>query len=188
MGAGDEMDERTRGRRPPLWWTLILSSALPLLLSSLGCGVYSFSQGALPEELRTVAIPLAEDRSVGGVPDLDRTLTELLTDRFVRRTRLRLEPDERAGDAVLTATIDGYANQPESVTGADVAALNRVTLRVRVVLAAREAEPGAEPLLDRSFTGEESYDASNLDQETVAATEALRKIVEDAYTAATSDW
>ena len=83
---------------------------IPLLLA--GCGVYSFSGATIPAHLQTVAVPLAEDRSTGGPPALDRLLTDALVERFADRSRLALEPDEADADAVVRATIEQFLGRP----------------------------------------------------------------------------
>ena len=156
---------------------------IPLLA---GCGVYSFSGATIPARLQTVAVPLAEDRSTGGPPALDRLLTDALVARFADRSRLALEPDEAEADAVVRAVIEQFAVAPAAVTSDNQAALNRVSLAVRVVVEDR-VEPGE--LLARTFTASEDYaPAAGLQGEADAAAAALEQIARDAFTAATSDW
>jgi len=163
-------------------WILTL---LVALLAGPGCAYYSFTGASIPSHLSTLAIPLVSDRSVSTVTGLDEELTQYLVDRFVSQTRLSLEPSETQADAVLSATIERYSNQPTSVGGDERAALNRVTISVRVVY--RDQVEDKE-VLNQSFSGFEDYEASNLDDEKVAATAALKKIADDVFTAATSDW
>ena len=159
--------------------------ALAFAAGLAGCGVYSFSGDSLPEELSTVAIPLAEDRSVG-LPGLDQQLTDQLVQRFVDRTRLRLEPDEGAADAVLVTVIERYTSEPAAVTGDETAALSRVTISVR----ARLDEEGREtPRVDRAFNASDTFDpAEGLSGEAALAEELLRRIADDLFTAIASDW
>lgn len=162
---------------------LLVASCLVLLA---GCGVYSFSGATIPDRLQTVAIPIAEDRSAGGPPGLDRLLTDALVDRFVDRSRLSLETDEAEADAVVRATIERYAIAPVAVTDQNVAALNRVSLAVRVVV--EDRVENAE-LLARTFTATEDFaPAAGLQGEADASATALEQIARDAFTAATSDW
>ncbi len=157
-----------------------------LALALAGCGVYSFSGATIPAQLETVAVPLAEDRSQGGPPGLDRLLTDALVDRFVDRSRLSLETDEAEADAVVRATIERYAIAPVAVTDQNVAALNRVSLGVRVVVADQVEN---EELLSRTFTATADFaPAEGLQGEADAAATALDQIARDAFTAATSDW
>ncbi len=166
----------------------VLACALVLPLASLlaACGVYSFSGATIPDRLQTVAVPIAEDRSTGGPPGLDRLLTDALVDRFADRSRLALEPDEAEADAVVRATIERYALAPVAVTDQNVASLNRVSLAVRVVV---EDRVGGEPLLDRTFTATEDFvPSAGIQGEADASATALEQIARDAFTAATSDW
>ena len=159
---------------------LIAALALP------ACGIYSFSGASIPAALQTVAVPIAESRASGGPPGLDRILTDALVSRFADRTRLSLDPDENDADAVVRATIQQYAIAPAAVTDANVAALNRVSIGVRVVVYDRIAD---RDLLDRSFSAAEDFAPSDgLQGEADAAASALEQIARDAFTAATSDW
>ena len=153
----------------------------------VGCGVYSFSGATIPDHLRTVAIPLAEDRSTGGPPAMDRLLTDALVDRFADRSRLALEPDEDEADAVVRATIERYDVAPAAVTSdGNQAQLNRISLSVRVVFQDRVED---EERLARTFTASEDTPPSDgLQGEADAAAAALEQIARDAFTAATSDW
>ena len=120
-----------------------------------GCGYYSFSGASIPPELNTIAIPLAELEAATPLPTLPDELTRLLTDRFVRQTRLRLEPDEASADAVLQARITGYRNEPTAV-GDDRAQRTRVTIDVQVRYGADSKHGGPTPGIIRSSSGETS--------------------------------
>ena len=161
-----------------------LSSVFCLL--NAACGIYSFTGASIPEHLRTVAVPLAEVRAQGAAVDLDRQLTDALIERFADRTRLSLEPDEEAADAVLRATIQRYTITPVAVTGDEIASLNRVTLVVDIQYRDKVQD---EDRLNRSFTASADYDpAEGAAGEAAAATLALEQIAGDVFTAATSNW
>ncbi len=162
--------------------------ALLLALAALpGCAYYSFTGATIPPQLNTIAIPLVEDQSVSPVLGLDEALTDLLVDRFVGQTRLRLEPEESEADALLSVRIDRYLNQPTAVSGEERAQLNRVTLTVTVRYLDQVEN---EEILQRTFSGFEEYDpvAEGLDGEQTAALAALENIADDVFTAATSNW
>lgn len=167
-----------------------MSARAALLLLALGLAapacVYSFSGTSIPERLRSVAVPLAEDRAAGGPAALDQRLTDALIARFADRSRLSLVSDEEAADAVVRATIERYDVVPAAVTGTNLAALNRVSVAVRVVVADRVEN---RDLLDRTFTATEDFaPAEGLQGEAEAAERALAQVARDAFTAATSDW
>jgi hypothetical protein len=165
--------------------TLALMAVVGLVLA--GCSYYSFTGATIPSHLRTVAIPIAEDLTASPIPGLDDQLTELLIARFVRQTRLQLEPSETAADAVLNARIERYQNQPTAVGGGERAAQNRVTITIAVRYLDRLRE---EELLARTFSSHSEYDplTEGIDGERRAAMEALRNIADDVFTSATSNW
>lgn len=174
-------------RRTPTWRQRPTRGPLALLCVLLALsGCYSFSGASLPPQLRTVAIPPVESRATGGPADLDQRLADALVERFADRTRLNLEPDEGEADLIVRATVERYTVSPAAVTGDEVAALNRVTLGVRVVVTDRVE--GAE-LLSRTFSANADYaPAEGLAGESDAALRALEQVAQDAFTAATSDW
>lgn len=151
-----------------------------------GCSYYSFSGVSIPAHLNTIAIPLAEDQSVGPLTLLDESLTELMIERFVQQTRLSLVEDETEADVLLTAQITRYTNAPTSVTGQERAQYNRVTISV----AAQYINQVDDDVLQRTFSGFDDYDAleGGLEAEESAALAALENIADDLFTAATSNW
>lgn len=163
------------------------ATATLLLVAFLlgGCAYYSFSGASLPSGLETIAVPLSEDRTGSSLPGLDDEFTTRLTDRFVNQTRLDLASGTQQADLVLESWIQGYTNEPTSVTG-EQAALNRVTIRVGV----RYLDQARDSLLvEQTFSSFEEYDpAAGLDGEREAALAALETLAEDIFTAATSDW
>lgn len=171
---------------PPRPSLLRLGVVLLGLLAGPACGVYSFSGASIPDHLRSVAVPNAEMRATGGPPGLDQLLTDALVGRFADRTRLSLETDEAEADAVVRATIEQYAVAPAAVTGDNVAALNRVSIAVRVVV---QDQVEDQVLLERRFSAAEDFaPGEGLQGEADASASALEQIAQDAFTAATSDW
>jgi hypothetical protein len=191
------MGERAKGRKGaspctltlPLSHTPVLSFILALLLglTTAGCSYYSFTGATIPSRLNTIAVPLAQDNSVSPVSTLDEDLTQFLISRFVDQTRLSLETTESNADAVLTATIQRYTNQPTAVSGDERATLNRVTIQVDVTYVDQVED---QELLQRQFSSFEEYDPveDGLDGEQAAARAALENIAEDIFSAATSNW
>ncbi|MDE2730780.1 MAG: LptE family protein [Bacteroidota bacterium] len=167
-------------------WTKADSAIVMLLVLLAGCGYYSFSGASIPAHLTTIAIPLAEDRSLSPITVLDESLTEMLVDRFVRQTRLALVEDEDEADIVLTAQITQYNNAPSSVTGQERAQFNRITLSV----AAQYHNRVDDDMLERTFSNFDDYDPleGGLEAEESAALNALGNVADDLFTAATSNW
>lgn len=169
---------------PPLSSELLLL-LLPFMLTA--CGYYSFTGATIPSHLQTVAIPLVQDVSTSPLNDLGDQLTTMLVDRFVGQTRLSLEQSEIDADAVLTAEIRRYANQPAAVGGEAQATLNRITLTVAVTYT---DQVNNEVVFERTFSASDEYNpaVAGLTGEEAAAGSALESIADDIFTAATSNW
>jgi Lipopolysaccharide-assembly len=166
---------------------IILVSVLGLIptLSLAGCGWYSFSGASIPDHLETIAIPLVQDNSVSRIGTLDAQMTELLINRFVRQTRLSLSTRPENANAALVVTITRYQNLPTSVSGNEQATRNRVT----ITATARYTDNVEDrSMLDRSFSAYEEYDPLNPAEEEVAALATMGKLVDDIFTASTSNW
>jgi hypothetical protein len=137
------------------------------------------------ESLKTIAIPLFEDRTQSGQPAMGETLTDLMTKRFVRQTRLRLVQDEYEADVVLRGYISQYGTQPAAVSSNEVATQNRVSIEVFAEYYNNKTQ---KTTFNRSFVQSLNFDATRLGEENTAARTVLSRISEDVFTAATSDW
>jgi hypothetical protein len=167
-----------------------LLGALLLLIgagSLFGCTVYSFSGASIPSHLETIAIPIIQDNTSSPVDRMGTDLTDLLTDRFIDRTRLSLTTDDSGADALLTARIQRYTNQPTGVSGDERATTNEVNIEVQVRYVDQTED---EEILNRTFTGTASYNPAEagLTGEQQAAQEALENVADDIFSSATSTW
>jgi outer membrane lipopolysaccharide assembly protein LptE/RlpB len=172
---------------PPRRRFVLWGLALAVAASLTGCAFYGFSGASIPSHLETIAIPIAEDNTASPIPTLGRDLTGLLTDRFVDRTRLSLNNNETNADAVLTARILRYTNQPTGVSGDERATTNDVELRVQVRYYDQVEDS---TMVEKAFTGSAEYNPSQTgtDGERQAARLALERVADDIFTTATSNW
>jgi len=167
-------------------WTV--AGLLVAFAASLpGCTVYSFSGASIPSNLETISVPIAQDNTSSPVNRLGADLTDLLTDRFVDRTRLSLTTDDAGADALLTARIQRYTNEPTGVSGDERATTNQVSIRVQVRYVDQTKE---EELLNQTFSGSANYNPveAGLDGERQAAQNALENVADDIFSTATSNW
>lgn len=167
-----------------------LLGALLLLLGAgglSGCAFYSFSGASIPSHLETIAIPIADDNTSSPVNRMGADLTDLLTDRFVDRTSLSLTTNDAAADAVLTARIQRYTNEPTGVSGNERATTNEVSLQVQVRYVDQTND---EELLNQTFRGTANYNPAEagLEGERQAAQNALENAADDIFSTATSNW
>lgn len=154
-----------------------------------GCGFYGFQAGSIPSNLNTIAIPLVQDNSISPLTTLDQDMTNLLTDRFVNRTRLNLISNDADADALLNVNIERYRSEPTTVGDDSRASANQVSISVSVRYLDQTKTP-AEPMLEREFSASSNYDpvADGIQGEQTAAENALEQIADDVFSAATSNW
>jgi len=167
-----------------------LLCALLLLLGAgtlSGCAVYSFSGASIPSHLETISIPIAQDNTSSPLNTMGNDLTDLLTDRFVDRTSLSLTTDDAGADALLTARIQRYTNEPTGVSGDERATTNQVTIQVQVRYVDQTED---EELVNETFSGSANYNPveAGLDGERQAALNALENVADDIFSTATSNW
>lgn len=150
-----------------------------------GCAYYSFTGGTIPEHIETIAIPLVDDNTDSPIAALDEQLTDLLIDRFVRQTRLSLEPNENQADAVLDVTLTDYRSQQ--------AAVQEEATQVRLTISASVQyydQVNDEELMQQRYSGQAQFDpiTEGLQGERDAAQSALEDIADDIFSDATSNW
>jgi len=104
---------------------------ISLLLSFQSCRMsYSFTGASISPEVKTVSIDNFPNKALLVVPTLSRDFTEALQNYFTSQTNLILV--DRDGDLHLEGAITGYAVQPVAIQGDETAALNRLTITVKV--------------------------------------------------------
>ena len=145
-----------------------------------GCKVtYSLSGASIP------ANPYFPNNATLVSPTLSSTLTDELQTRFTNQTKLELVPEN--GDLAFEGEITSYTVQPVAVTSNDMAAMNRLTITVKVKFTNR-----IDPTFDfnRSFSAFQEYPSSN-DLSSVEGTlipELVTQLVDDIFNAAVSNW
>ncbi|MBW6498207.1 MAG: hypothetical protein K0B09_07470 [Bacteroidales bacterium] len=158
---------------------------LILLASLSSCGIYSFTGASIPPEARTFSVSYFPNNAQLVQPTLSQRFTEALQDKFLKQTNLRLV--DNGGDLHFEGSITGYTTAPAAISGDDRAALNRLTITVRVTFI-NEFEPDND--FERSFSRYWDYDSnrslSEIEDEAITIiTEAL---VEDIFNQAVVNW
>jgi hypothetical protein len=85
-----------------------------VIISFTGCCVYSFTGASVPQHLKTIAIPIAEDRSGSGEPGLKELLTDQLVQDFINDNTLQVTEKVNA-DALLECVILPLSDAPAVV-------------------------------------------------------------------------
>ena len=94
------------------------------------CGVYSFTGASIPPEAKTISIQQFINNAPLVQPVLSQRLTDALRDKFSSQTIL--SQVSANGDLTFEGYITDYNTQPVAITGDETAALNRLTISVKV--------------------------------------------------------
>jgi hypothetical protein len=150
-----------------------------------GCKFYSFTGASIPPQAKTFSVRHFPNHAQIIQPTLSQRFTESLQDKFTTQTRLSLTDGK--GDLHFEGSITGYTTQPTAISGDDQAALNRLTVTVRVVFI-NEYDPKGD--FERSFARYFDYDSrrSLSEVEDQALTEIIEALVDDIFNAAVVNW
>lgn len=150
-----------------------------------GCGIYSFSGTSIQPDVKTITIEPVVNKAMKVNPSLASTLFEQMCDKYKKLTKL--QQVEEDGDLNVLATIESYQVSAAAVTANEVAALNRLTVTVKVKFV-NEKHP--EENFERSFAAYEDYDSTNsLDAvEAQLCDTIVEKLIEDIFNATVANW
>ena len=150
------------------------------------CGIYSFSGTSIKPDVKTITINYVEYKAMKVNPSLSNDLTEAIRNQFRRMTSL--EQVELDGDLEITGQVTGYDVRASAVTAGDVAAMNRLTVTVKVDFTNRKYPE--EDFTGKSFSAYGEYESTqSLDAvESSLCAEIIDKIVEDIFNATVAQW
>jgi hypothetical protein len=161
------------------------SVIIALVCALNACGIYSFTGASIPAGATTFSVDFFQNFAPIVQPTLSQIFTDALKDKFSRQTTLKLTPG--LGDLHFEGSITGYSIQPQSIGADDRAALNRLTITVRVKFV-NELEP--ENDFEQSFSRYYDYDS----RESLSAIEGTaieiitEALVEDIFNRAVVNW
>lgn len=156
-----------------------------MVLNFAGCCVYSFTGASVPEHLKTIAIPIADDRSGGAEPGLREKLTEVLTQKFIDDNTLQVT-DKSSANAVLECTVVSISDAPAIVTAGEQIAVRRITISVSVV---NKDLVKRKNIFEQTFSNYGDYPSGgSIDLRRNAIDEAIDKIAQDILLATVSGW
>lgn len=93
-----------------------------------GCGIYSFTGASTTA--KTITIKYFQNNAPLVQPTLSQSFTDALKDKFLSQTTLDLV--QNRGELTIEGEITGYSTQPIAIQANEQAALNRLTISVRV--------------------------------------------------------
>lgn len=112
------------------WRALFALACLALAAAGAGCGTYGFSSSLLPGHIRSIAVPLPENRT--NRSDLAAALADSLTEAFLNDQTLKVI-GEREADSVVEGIVLEYRREPFTFDAQE----NVQTYRVEIVMEAR---------------------------------------------------
>jgi hypothetical protein len=155
------------------------------LVNFNGCGVYSFTGASVPAHIKTISIPIADDRSGAGEPNLRESLTQTLIQKFIDDNTLRVTERNNA-NAVLECTITGFSNAPSVVSAGENVTTRRITISVLVTYRDLVQKKN---IFEKTFTNYGDYPPlGSVSDRTNAITTAVDKITDDILLDTVSGW
>ena len=157
---------------------------VPIILL-MGCGVYSFTGASVSPEVKTVSIDYFPNKAPLIQATLSQTFTDELKDKFISEANLDLVPEY--GDLQLSGTIIGYSTRPVAIQGNETAALNRLTITIKVKFINTFDETQN---FESSFSRFEDYDSSRdlASVENILIEIINEQIVTDVFNRAIINW
>ena len=155
------------------------------IVNFTSCGVYSFSGASVPSYLKSISIPIAEDRSGSGEPGLRELLTNQLIQKFIDDNSLQVSERGKA-NANLECTITGFADIPNIVAAGENITSRRLTINVKVIY---NDNVNKKKIFNKVFSNYGNYPpAGNLNDRKEAINTAIDRITEDILLSVVSGW
>ena len=152
----------------------------------ISCKVnYSFTGASIPESVETVSVKTFPSYAPLTNPNLSQTFTEALKDIFLSQTNLNLV--QKNGDLQFEGSITDYKITSVAIQGNETAALNRLSITVKVKF--RNIKDDKQDF-ETSFTRYTDYDSSqNLSLiEDDLIKDINDQLTQDIFNKAVSNW
>lgn len=161
-------------------------AALLFLVLAFLQGCYSFTGASLPQHLKTISIPVFDDRSGAGIAQYRSELTRALVNKIDAQSSLRFTPSQALADALLEGTIISFSDSPSQLSSKTERAIsNRITIVVQVTMTDRVKK---KTLFKQSFVGFADYYAGNYVAQQQAIRYCLSQIIDDIFNRIISGW
>lgn len=152
---------------------------------NFGCWSYSFTGASVLQHLKSIAIPVVDDRSGAAEPGLREMLTDKLVQDFIDDNTLQVTEKNKA-DALLESTITSLRDAPNIVGAGEQVQTRRITISVQAVYKDLVQK---KTIFQKSFSNYGDY-ASNgsIAERNTAIQEAIKNISEDILLDVVSGW
>lgn len=165
-------------------WLIAVLLIISMLIN-FGCGSYSFTGASVPAHLKTIAIPVAEDKSPAAIPGLRESLTDNLIQKFISDNSLQVT--ERAtANAILDCIITSVTDAPAIVSAGEEISSRRLTITVRVIYKDLVQK---KTIFEKEFKNYGDYPpGQEASKRPEAIEDAIDKLTEDILLAVVSGW
>jgi len=166
--------------------TLLVLFALTVGIVLTGCKVrYSFSGASISPDVKTVSIQYFQNMAPLVNPTLSQNFTESLKELFLSQTNLTLV--NGVGDLNFEGEITKYDTKPMAIQGNETAALNRLTITIKVRFTnALDPEQNFESNFSRFAEYESTKNLTDVEDDLVA--EILEQINDDIFNKSVANW
>lgn len=157
-----------------------------ICITFLSCKVnYTFSGASYSADVHTFNVAFFQNQAPLINPSLSNVFTEALKDRISQQTKLKLT--QRDGDLIYEGEIVNYNVSPQTIQGNETAALNRLTISVRVKYT--NTKNNAQNF-DRTFTQFADFESTKPFQsvEDELIKEIVDKLTHDIFNASLVNW
>ena len=149
-------------------------------------GCYSFKGASIPPHLKTIAIPVIDDRSGAGIAQFRSELTRCLVNKIESQSSLRFTPSMASADALLEGAIITFSDAPSQLSRKTERALtNRITLVVQVTMTDRVKK---KLFFTQTFVGFADYYSGNYVAQQQAILVSLGQINDEIFDRIVSGW
>jgi hypothetical protein len=152
---------------------------------NFGCGSYSFTGASVPAHLKTIAIPVADDKSPAAIPGLRELITQNLIQKFISDNSLQVT-ERSTANATLECVITSVTDAPAIVSAGEQITSRRLTINVKVIYKDLVQK---KTIFEKEFKNYGDYPPG---QETNKRPEAIDvavdKLTEDVLLAVVSGW
>ena len=156
------------------------------MLGSSSCKVnYSFTGASISPEIQTISIDFFETRAPLAPPITSQLFTETLKSTFLTQTSLRMVGEQ--GDLQFSGTITSYVSTPAAIQGDNSAALNMLTISVKVNFI-NQKDPSQN--FEKIFSNFKNYNSSSnlVDIEEQLISEISDLISQNIFNDSVSNW
>lgn len=153
---------------------------------AVGCSVnYSFTGASIAEDVKTVSVKTFQSYAPLANANLSQTFTEELKDKFLEQTNLDLAA--RDGDLQFEGSIVGYSVTSVAIQGNETAALNRLTITVKVKFVnTKDKEANFESNFSRYLDYDSSQNLASIEDELIR--DINDQLTQDIFNKAVSNW